>query len=158
MSYFRHFLGLFRRKTVIVPLCLTMPIFLFYIGFVNHTEPTEIGIARNQVSGQMWIQEEGGIYITPPWVFVVVVDTRPVRVSVTSSGRGYSAKLVQFDKREWKEFVEVEGWRYYWWSNRLSFNFGYDQEYRGIKDLMRGYAYGAKRYPFIVVLQEYQAK
>ena len=135
-----------------------MPIFLFYIGFVNHTEPTEIGIARNQVSGQMWIQEEGGIYITPPWVFVVVVDTRPVRVSVTSSGRGYSAKLVQFDKREWKEFVEVEGWRYYWWSNRLSFNFGYDQEYRGIKDLMRGYAYGAKRYPFIVVLQEYQAK
>ncbi len=129
-----------------------------YFGFVNYTEPTEIGIVRNQISGEMWTQEEGGIHVTPPWIWVACVDVRPVRVAVVSSGHGYTAKLVQFEKKEWKEFVSAEGWRYYWWGNRLSFNFGYQEEYRGVRDIMRGYAYSTKRYSFITVVQEYQVK
>jgi len=132
--------------------------FLFYVGFVNHTEPTEIGIARNVISGEMWIQDSGGFHLNPPWVLIPIIDTRPVRVGVASAGRGYSGKLVQFDKTHWREFVDVEGWRYWWLANRISFNLGYDEEYRGMKDIMRGYAYSAKKYPFVVVLQEYEVK
>lgn len=137
----------------IVVFCFAVAI-LFYVGFVNYNEPTQLGIARNHISGEMWLQEGGGLYITPPWVWVARVDTRPIRVSVASAGRGYSAKLVQFDKKGWKEFVELEGWRYYWWANRLSFNFGYDEEHRGIRDILRGYAYSPKKYPFLVILEE----
>ncbi|MEK7498986.1 MAG: hypothetical protein AAB649_00075 [Patescibacteria group bacterium] len=125
---------------------------------MNFNEPTEIGIARNHISGKIWIQEGGGFFVGPPWVWVARVDTRPIRVAVTSAGRGYSAKLVQFDKQGWKEFVELEGWRYYWWANRISINFGYNEEYRGMKDILRGYAYSPKKYSFLVVLEEYKSQ
>jgi hypothetical protein len=131
-------------------------IMIFYFLFVNYTEPTELGIARNKISGEMWIQENGGWHLSAPWVFVANVDLRPIRVAVLSSGHAYCAKLVQFDKNHWKEFIAVEGFRYYWWSNRISFNLGYEEEYRGMKDLMRGYAFSVQKFPFINILTEYQ--
>lgn len=148
--------GIFRKKWIIGIIIFSV-LFFFYIGFVNCTEPTEIGIARNKISGEMWAQK-GGIHLTPPWVWVACVDTRQVRVAVTSAGRGYSAKLVRFNPEYWREFVEVEGWRYYWWANRFSINFGYDEEFRGVRDIMRGYAYSAKQYAFLNILKEYREK
>lgn len=133
-------------------------VLLFYLGFTNYTEPTEVGIARNMISGEMWLQEGGGWHITPPWVWVTCIDTRPMRVALMSAGRGYSAKLVQFKPGKWREFVATEGFRYYWWANRFSINLGYDEEYRGVRDIMRGYAYSAKPYPFIEVLAEYSTE
>ena len=106
----------------------------------------------------MWIQKDGGWHFTLPWVFVSKIDTRPMRVAVTTSGHGYSAKLVRFNTDGWQEFVAIEGFRYYWWSNRFSINFGYDEEYRGMKDIMRGHAYSAKKYSFVDVITEYQSR
>jgi hypothetical protein len=128
---------------------------VFYLCLFNYTEPTEMGIARNQFNGETWTQK-GGMHITLPWVWVAVVDLRPMRVGVPSAGKGYSAKLVQFVPEQWREFVEVEGWRYWWWANRFSFNSGYREEYRGLRDILRGYAYGVKKYSFFQVLSEYQ--
>jgi len=125
-----------------------------YLLFLNHTEPTELGIARNLLTGNMWTQHAGW-HCTLPWTLVSVIDTRPVRVSVQSSGRGFSARLVHFVPDQWREFVNTEGFKYYWWSNRISFNLGYAEEHRGMKDIMRGYAYGKKEYPFIQTLTEY---
>ncbi len=148
--------GLARRWRIRkVAICL-IPALLFYMLFLNYTEPTELGIARNRVSGQMWAQQVGGWHLTPPWVSVAIIDTRPVRVAVTTAGHGYSAKLVQFNPDAWKEFVEIEGFHYYWWANRFSFNLGYDEEYRGMRDILRGHAYTKKQYTFIKVITEYQ--
>jgi len=148
-------MGILKKRWGRILLVLVPPV-LFYTAFLNYTEPTQIGIARNFVTGEMWSQNGGGWHITAPWVFVARIDTRPVRVSVTTAGRGYSAKLVQFEPSAWKEFVAIEGFRYYWWANRVSFNFGYNEEYRGMKDILRGYAYSPKKYPFITVLNEYE--
>ncbi len=128
---------------------------LFYLLCLNHNEPTQIGIARNRVNGAMWTQR-GGWHLTSPWVSVARVDTRPMRVAVNSAGHGYSAKLIQFAPEHWQEFVTVEGFRYWWWANRFSFNGGYDEEYRGMRDILRGHAYGTKSYPFLRILNEYQ--
>lgn len=152
----RKFLPTRRKICFTVLPILTM--WLLYASFVVHHDPTELGIARNWISGEMWLQEDGGYFVNPPWVWVARVDTRPVRVAVTSAGRGYSGKLVQFDKKGWQEFVQLEGWRYWWWANRFSFNFGYDEEYRGMRDILRGYAYSPKQYPFLVVLEEFASK
>lgn len=138
-----------------VLLCLLLLVVIRY-SFLNHTEPTEIGIARNMITGEVWAQKTGGWHLNFPWVLVPIIDARPMRVSVQSAGHGYSAKLVQFDPDHWQEFVQVEGFRYYWWANRISFNFGYKEEYRGVKDILRGHAYGAKKYRFIKILEEYQ--
>lgn len=140
-------------KTILV--LFFVPI-LFYLMFVNYTDPTELGIVRNRVTGQMWAQDIGGWKLTAPWVSVAVMDLRPIRVAVPSAGHGYSSKLVQFDPKYWKEFVAIEGFRYYWWSNRISFNFGYNDEYRGVRDIMRGYAYSPNKYSFIKTITEYK--
>ncbi len=150
---------LFLRKPWIKKLRLVLRvIFLIWLAFLNYTEPTQVGVARNWFTGDMWLQKGGGWHFTVPWTWVARIDTRPVRVSVPSAGHGYSAKLVQFDPDNWKEFIQVEGWRYWWWSNRFSFNFGYKEEHRGMKDILRGHAYGAKQYYFVKLVSEYEHK
>jgi hypothetical protein len=129
---------------------------LLYLFCINWIEPTQIGLAKNIFTKRVWVLN-GGIHFGAPWVLVSRIDTRPIRVSVNSAGRGVSSKLVQFEPKYWQEFINIEGWRYYWWANRLSFNFGYHEEHRGWKDIMRGYAYSVKKYPFITVLEEYSS-
>lgn len=127
----------------------------FYLMCLNYAQPTDLPIARDIFSGETWNQG-GGWHLTAPWVEVAVIDTRPMRVEVTSAGHGFSAKLIQFDRKYWRDFVNTEGFYYYWWANRFSINFGYSEEHRGVRDIMRGYAYSAKHYPFLEIINEYQ--
>lgn len=128
---------------------------LFYLACIHYSGITQVGISRNWISGELKLDTPGW-NITAPWVSVAKVDTRPMRVCVTSAGRGFNCKLVEFVPGEFKKFVETEGFHYYWWYNRLSFNWGYDDEYRGVKDILRGYAYSVKQYPFVRVLRDFE--
>lgn len=121
---------------------------------MNHVEPGEVGIERNILSGEMSLQTAGW-HFTSPFSRVARIDIRPMRVSITTSGHGYSSKLVRFNTDEWELFVKTEGFRYYWWDNRLSFNSGYAEEYRGLRDIIRGYAYSDIIPPFIIVENSY---
>lgn len=127
----------------------------FYLGFVNYTDQYHVGIAWNLFSGGLTLQKKAGFHLSSPWVLVSRVDTRPTRVCITSTSRAYNCKLVQFEPEAYREFVATQGFRYYWWANRLSFNFGYDEEYRGMRDILRGYAFGVEQYPFLKVLDGY---
>lgn len=130
-------------------------LFLFYLGCLHYTPLGYVGILRHTFTGEV-VLDHPGWNLTPPWIRVAKVDARPMRVCITSAGRGYSCKLVQFQPSAVQEFVKTEGFRYYWLANRVSFNFGYDDEYRGVRDIMRGYAYSPHRYAFLVVKDEYQ--
>ena len=144
-----------RKSWVRVSLGIACLAMVIRFGFLIHNEPTEIAITRNLLTGDTYLLEAGW-HFAPLWVLAPVIDTRPVRVSVPSAGHGYSAKLVQFQTDAWQEFVSTEGFRYWWWANRISFNFGYTEEYRGMKDILRGYVYGTKPYPFFKVITEYK--
>ncbi len=126
-----------------------------YFPFINYLEPFEEGIAWNFVKGELRLQNKGWNF-TSPFVLVARVDSRPVRICVTTAGRGFNCKLVQFEPSAYKEFTATEGFYYYWWANRISFNFGYDEEYRGMRDLLRGYAYGVKQYSFVTTLRDFK--
>lgn len=125
----------------------------FYVGFYNNVEQYQAGIAWNRFTGRLELQH-AGMYLTPPWVSVSTIDTRPMRVCVTSAGRGFNCKLVRFVPEAYQEFVATEGHYYFWWANRFSFNTGYHDEYRGMKDLMRGYAYSTMGYKFVDVMTD----
>ncbi len=140
-------------KTALATLALAVG--LVYLLFLHYTEVGWIGIERNVVSGELRADTPGW-NMTSPWTFVAKIDTRPVRVCVIAVSRGFNCRLVQFQPAAYKSLVETEGFRYYWWDNRISFNFGYAEEYRGIRDLMRGYGYSVKQYPFIKVIREFQ--
>lgn len=129
---------------------------LFYFFFVNYLDLGESGISFNRFSGEISLQDGQGLHFTAPWVFVSTVSMQPIRVCVTSTGRDVACKLVQFDSSAYRDFVRVQGFRYWWWSNRISYNMGYDEEYRGMRDLMRGYAFSVDKYPFIKILSEFQ--
>lgn len=131
-------------------------VLLYFLCF-NHTEPAEAGIAWNPISGELSAQAPGdsGWHLTAPWTRVARIDLRPQRVCITTAGRGVNCKLVQFQLDGLKAFVDAEGFRYYWWANRVSYNYGYSEEYRGFRDILRGYAFSAKQYPFIKVLEDY---
>jgi hypothetical protein len=124
---------------------------------LHYLEPSEIAITRNYLSGDVGHMTKAGWNITPPWVLISKIDTRPVRVCITTSGRGFNCKLVQFNPEAYEEFVATEGFRLYWWGNRVSFNLGYREEYRGMKDILRGYAFGTRKYKFITVLEDYSS-
>lgn len=126
-----------------------------WLMFFNHIEQYQAGIAWKFTTGEMWLQEPG-YHITAPWTLVAVVDVRPQRVCITSASHAaFNCKLVQFQSSAWREFIAVEGWRYYWLSNRVSWNASYREEYRGFRDILRGYAFSAQQYPFIKVLEEF---
>lgn len=119
-------------------------------------EPTQIGLSRSMTTGQVVLQDRTGYHLKPPWVFVSIIDARPMRVCVTTSAHAaFNCKLVQFIPSEWRTFIKTEGFGLYWWANRFSFNSGYREEYRGMKDILRGYAFSAESYPFIKTVEEY---
>jgi hypothetical protein len=123
---------------------------------VHFTDQYTVAIVRNNFSGEVWCDIKGGFHLTAPWVQAARIDTRPQRVCVTTTARAYNCKLVEFDPTGYREFVKTQGFYYYWWANRISFNLSYPDEYRGMKDLLRGFAFSYHKYPFLRVLEEYQ--
>lgn len=133
---------------------IILPFVILYLSFIHYTEPGYVGIKRNLITGELSLDHPGW-NVNPPWVWVAMMNVKPERVCITTTARAYNCKLVQFVPEEYRAFVATEGWRYWWWSNRISFNFGYDEEYRGVRDVLRGYAFSNKSYPFIVILKDY---
>ena len=131
---------------------MVVTLLLFYFLCVNHVEPNEVGISWNPFIGEAKC-ESPGFYISPPWTRVSNIDTRPCRVCITSTANSYNCLLVAFDAKYFAQFVKIQGFSYWWWNNRFSFNSGYGTEYRGFRDILRGYAYGNVRYDFIKIVE-----
>ncbi len=128
-------------------------LFLFYIGFYHYTDNYEFGITYNLFSGEIKSDKHTGHHFTWPWVMETKIDTRPQRVCIVSASRNINCRLVQFDTAYYKDLVNREGFRYYWWYNRISFNLN-QETYRGTRNLLLGYAYGSNKCSCVKILQE----
>lgn len=144
-----------RRRLSIAAIAIAVIIPLFYFSSVHYTDSYHVAITRNLFTGELDLDAIPGFNLSAPWVKVVRIDTRPYRVCVTSSSRDFNCMLVQFVPQHYRKFVMIQGLQYYWLANRISYNGGYDEEYRGMRDILRGYAYGVQKYPFITVLERY---
>ena len=147
-----------RSRLSIVAVSLAATLGILLIGTVNYLEPIEVGLTWNPLTGERGLQKRAGWHLTPPWVMESTVSTSPERLCLTSATHSaVNCRLVQFVPEHYRDFLEVEGFRWYWWSNRFSFNSGYHEEYRGVRDVLRGYAFSSQQYQFIRVLREYDA-
>ncbi len=144
-----------KRAHIAYAICFTVLI-VFYLACFHYQGAYVVAITWNKISGEVRLEKEAGFHISPPWVRAAKIDILPMRVGIVSSSRGFNYKLVQFDPDAYREFVAVEGTHYYWLANRISFNFGYNDEYRGMKDILRGYAYSVKKFPFVKVIRDYE--
>ena len=84
---------------------------------------------KNMVSGEL-SSDDPGFHLSAPWILVSKIDTRPQRVCITSRSRIMRCKLGSLNATYFRDLVTREGFRYYWWDNRISFNFGYDEDSR----------------------------
>lgn len=129
-------------------------IILCYFSLYNYSDYSHCTINRNIFTGEVSIDTIPGHNITWPWVQVSSIDLRPSRIPISSGSRTYNYRLVKFNPIYYREFVNAEGFRYYWWSNRISFNYGHDYESRGIFDILKGYAYDTNDWKFITIEKE----
>jgi hypothetical protein len=127
---------------------------MVYLPLFHYTAVHEVGIMHNRISGVVSV-DTPGFHLTPPWVFVAKVDTRPQRVCIESVARVVTCRLAMFNRAAYQEFVAREGFRYYWWDNRFSVNFGHDNEYRGTRNIVRAYAFSNASQSFVYTLKEF---
>ena len=117
---------------------------------INYVDQGEAGLQWNFLTGEIILQDRPGFHLTSPTTLVSVIDLRPQKLCLMSSAHSApNCRLVKFVPDQYQEFVKVEGWGYYWLYNRVSFNSGYPETYRGFRDILRGYAFSAHQYPFI---------
>lgn len=126
-----------------------------YVPFVHHTDVNQVAIMHNVAKGSITIDNTAGFTLSAPWVLVARIDIRPNRVCVEGVARVANCRLARFVPQQLTLFVDREGFRYYWFANRLSFNWGHAQEYRGARNYLRGYAFSQKAVPFVQVMDEY---
>lgn len=123
--------------------------FFIWLFFIHYNDSHHVSISRNYISGEVKLDTTKGIKFSAAWVQVIKFDTRPIRVCLDCSCANINCRLISFNPSGWKEFIDREGVKYFWFKNRISFNFGQDQEYRGIKHVLRGYAYD-ENHSFII--------
>lgn len=134
----------------------TLTSFLFFLFFLNHTAPQEIGVAYNSVTGEVTVQEHPGWYVTHPLVFVATIDTRPFQVCIGAGARVLNCKLIRFKPEGVKEFVHLQGF-HYWNGIPTSCTSGLSdsrQSCYGISGVLMGYAYADRPYSFLEILEE----
>lgn len=115
-------------------------LFLFYVLCWNHVHINEIGVAYNSMNGKVTIQENPGWYLTNPFVEVVNISTVPHQVSIPSGAVVINTKIVRFKKEGVEEFIRLQGFSY-------SLN-------QSLNNILMGYAFSGKEYPFLEVMQE----
>lgn len=113
-------------------------LFFFWIFCLNYLGVGAIGIARNSLTGQMHLQDLPGWYLTSPFVKVAKLSTLPMVADLPSEAKVVNRKLVRFDKKGWKQFVEMQGFYYYGGS---------------LNNILRGYAFSGD-WLFLEILQE----
>jgi hypothetical protein len=141
------------RKVKIIIAIIVGCISLFYFFCFHYTENYEFGITYNIFSGKLDSDKHTGYHITLPWVQETTIDARPMKVCIVSASRNMNCRLIQFDTTKYRELIQREGFHYFWWYNRFSFNSG-QETYRGVSNLLLGYSYGSNRYPCVKILQE----
>lgn len=125
---------------------------VFYIFCLNHVAPQEIGIAYNSLSGEVYVQNHPGWYVTNPFVEVASVETRPFQVCLNAGARILNCKLIRFNPEGASDFVKLQGFHYWNTSVNQCGNPGCSTTEFG--RIMLGYAYSEKSYPFLEIIEE----
>lgn len=89
-----------------------------------------------------------GIKFSYPWIQVVRINRYPIKICLECDCRNIDCRLISFNSKGWKDFIDREGFQYFWFKNRYSINLT-EKEYRGIEYVLRGYAFDNKQYSFI---------
>lgn len=126
---------------------------ILYVTSFHYTDTHQLGITYNLFNGEINKDDRSGFHFTLPWVLTTKIDLRPHKVCIVSATRNINCRLVQFNPDKFMELIKFEGFSYYWWYNRFSFNSG-QITYRGVDNLLLGHAYGTNKCSCVEVITE----
>lgn len=124
---------------------------LVYLTMFYYSGRNDFVLTQNILTGEVQPETHKGYHLTYPWILASKIDDRPHRFCIPSATRNMSCKLVKFDTSKWKDLIEYEGFHYYWWYNRFSFNSG-QETYKGVDNLLFGHSWGNSRGRFVIIL------
>jgi len=130
-------------------LLLIATFFIFWSSCLYFHDSWEISICKNELTGEVYIDTTKGLRFSPFWVRASNIDTRPQKLCIDCNCANINCKLIQFDYSYYQDFIKREKFCYYWWKNRISFNISQENEYRGIKFILRSYTFDNQKYKFI---------
>ena len=139
------------RVTLAIKLAIALVV-AFYIFCVNHVSNQAIGIAQNVSTGEVTVMKSGW-HVTGPQVQVASVSTLPTQVCLNSGARLLNCKLVRFKEVGVQDFVREQGFHYYG-GTALSQQNGCLSGCTGMANILKGYAYSGKSWPFLEILEE----
>lgn len=116
-------------------------LFFFWIFCLNKIGVYEIGIVKNSRTGQMWLQDVSGWYLTSPFVRVATISLLPMKVELPSDAKIINEKLVRFNKEGWEQFIRMQGFYYYGSS---------------LNNILLGFAFSGMEWSFLEILQEFE--
>lgn len=125
---------------------------LFYALFVTYVEQHTLPYKFDRLTGEVTILERTGYIVTPPFIVEVKsIDLRPHQVMIkvghsqsdTANKRVLNAKLVQFKKEGFFEFIKLHG-----------------LQNGNVSEILKIYAYDSEErdFPFLKVESETSAK
>jgi hypothetical protein len=127
-------------------------VFVFWLFFFHYTPQGKATLDRNIFTGEVVLNKKLGINFTWPWIQSTKVDLRPTKYCIDCACSNMVCVLVtvNFEQAGLDQFIQQEGWSYYWLRNRISFNLGHKMEWRGWKSVIRGYSFdNDKEWKFI---------
>ena len=140
-------------KSIRSLVCLAAALVIaFYFFFTNHIGIQEFGVAYDSWTGEVTIQKTGW-HITGPQVQVAPVSTLPIQVCLNSGARLLNCKLVRFKESGIQDFVKEQGFHYYGNTSWGQQN-GCASSCAGMANILKGYAYSGKPWPFLEILEE----
>lgn len=132
-----------------IAIILSVVLFLFYLFCVDFRDSYHIALCKNEIKGEVYLDTLHGFNVTYPWIRVSKIDTRPIKLCIDCNCANINCKLIQFDYNYYQNFTKREKFCYFWWKNRISFNISQENEYRGMKFILRSYAFDKEKHKFI---------
>ncbi len=85
-------------------------ILLFRLIFVFFVDNYELGYEFNKIDGSITELDRTGYFIINPITKVIhTIDLRPMQVRIEANNRVLNAKLVQFDREGFNQFISLHG-------------------------------------------------
>jgi hypothetical protein len=94
------------QSKIIKTLCIIGMLLLIYLSSFNFLNMSEVSLNHNIIDGTVTCDTTRGMKLSAPWILVSVIDTRPIRVCIDCSCRNITCKLVYFNPKEYKIFVQ----------------------------------------------------
>lgn len=120
---------------------------ILLLSSFKYVDNYEVGYKFNKLNGEITILDRTGYHFKKPFIESInTIDLRPTQVCISTNARVLNCKLVSFNKKGLRQFIDWHGREDY----RIDVNRNYNTK---LEDLLKTYAYSDNPdlYDFLII-------